>query len=86
MPQKYKKLGVLMPGFKQSPEEAARIKQMLDEQAERIRAWELKRKFKAEPEELKILDAIASLPEQDRGPAAEGALIARMYRRLGRPK
>lgn len=84
MPRKYKSMGVLMPGFSAPPEVLKAQMIERDRQIQARKDKRLARKFLAEPEELKILDAIEKLPTQElRHAAAEGALLGRRFKILG---
>lgn len=83
MPQKYDKNMKPLPGFKPNDQTLRMVRQQTEEHMDKKRAKGLRRKFMAEPEELKMLDALQTLPEGQRQSAAEGLLISRVAKRKG---
>lgn len=81
MPQKYDKHMRARPGFKPRVDQLRQIAEISAERKQKRIDKARYRKFLAEPEELKVLDAIAHLPPEHRANAAEAALIARVARR-----
>jgi hypothetical protein len=81
MPQKYDKYMQPLPGYKADPEKQKSVQNTFREAKDKREVKRLERKFKAEPEELKILDALEKLAPADKEAAAEGLLIARVAQR-----
>lgn len=81
MPQKYGKNLQPLRGFKADPDKIKAVNERIDQRRQKESEKRRFRLFQAEPEELRILEAIEKLPEGVRQDAAEGALIARVARR-----
>lgn len=86
MPQKYGKHMKPLPGYTANDDRLREIRKVIDDRREKQHGKDIARKFRAEPEELAVLDQLALMPPHLRAPAAESLIIARHFQKSGAKK